>query len=148
MCIRDRIELDCCELSDLERQAEKASRTVVQQIICHHLKQFIGDDFDAMITGVTDFGIFAEIDNFYTSGLVHVSDLPDDRYIFDMISVVLKGKKSGKRFLNFAYSQYLNFKKECFNLFILLIDAEILESETLIPFSSICLEITLFLMDD
>ena len=95
---QEQIELDCCELSDLERQAEKASRTVVQQIICHHLKQFIGDDFDAMITGVTDFGIFAEIDDFYTSGLVHVSDLPGDRYIFDKISGVLKGKKTGKSF--------------------------------------------------
>ena len=95
---QEQIELDCCELSDLERQAEKASRTVVQQIICHHLKQFIGDDFNAMITGVTDFGIFAEIDSFYVSGLIHVSDLPGDRYIFDKISGVLKGKRTGRSF--------------------------------------------------
>ena len=95
---QEQIKLDCYELSDLERQAEKASRTVIQQIICHHLKQFIGDDFDAMISGVTDFGIFAEIDNFYVSGLIHVSDLPGDRYIFDKISGVLKGKKTGRSF--------------------------------------------------
>ena len=39
-----------------------------------------------------------EIDNFYISGLVHVSDLPGDRYIFDKISGVLKGKSSGRTF--------------------------------------------------
>ena len=95
---KEQIELDCCELSDLERRAEKASRTVVQQLICHHLKEYIGDEFNSIIVGVTDFGIFAEIDNFYISGLVHVSDLPGDRYIFDKISGVLKGKSSGRTF--------------------------------------------------
>ena len=47
---------------------------------------------------MTEFGIFAEIDNFYISGLVHVSDLPGDRYIFDKISGILKGRRTGKSF--------------------------------------------------
>ena len=95
---KQEIELDCIELSDLERQAEKTSRSLVQQLICHHLKQFIGDDFNAMIVSVTDFGVFAEIDNFYISGLVHVSDLPNDRYLFDNISNTLKGRSKGRSF--------------------------------------------------
>jgi ribonuclease R len=94
MLNKDHYEVECFELSVLERQAEKISRTVIQQIICHHLKQFIGDSFKAVISGVTDFGIFAEIDNFYVSGLVHVSDLPGDRYMFDKISGILKGKRT------------------------------------------------------
>ena len=98
MLNKDHYEVECFELSVLERQAEKISRTVIQQIICHHLKQFIGDNFKAIISGVTDFGIFAEIDNFYVSGLVHVSDLPGDRYMFDKISGILKGKRTGKTF--------------------------------------------------
>ena len=95
---KQEIELDCVELSDLERQAEKTSRSLVQQLICHHLKQYIGDDFNAMIVSVTDFGVFAEIDNFYISGLVHVSDLPNDRYLFDNISNTLKGRSKGRSF--------------------------------------------------
>ena len=95
---KEEYEIDCHELSELERQAEKISRTVTQQLICHHLKKFIGDNFKAVISGVTEFGIFAEIENFYISGLVHVSDLPGDRYIFDKISGILKGKRTGKTF--------------------------------------------------
>ena len=95
---KEEYEIDCHELSELERQAEKISRIVTQQLICHHLKKFIGDNFKAVISGVTEFGIFAEIDNFYISGLVHVSDLPGDRYIFDKISGILKGKRTGKTF--------------------------------------------------
>ena len=95
---KEEYEIDCHELSELERQAEKISRTVTQQLICHHLKKFIGDNFKAVISGVTEFGIFAEIENFYISGLVHVSDLPGDRYIFDKISGILKGRRTGKSF--------------------------------------------------
>ena len=51
-----------------------------------------------MIVSVTDFGVFAEIDNFYISGLVHVSDLPNDRYLFDNISNTLKGRSKGRSF--------------------------------------------------
>jgi ribonuclease R len=67
-------------------------------MICHHLKQFVGDDFSAMIVGVTEFGLFCEIDNHYISGLIHVSDLRRDRYIFDKEANILKGRKTGKTF--------------------------------------------------
>ena len=95
---QEKLEEVLAELSSLEKRAEKSSRQVVQQMICHHLKQFIGDDFSSMIVGITEFGLFCEIDNHYISGLVHVSDLRRDRYIFDKEANILKGRKTGKTF--------------------------------------------------
>ena len=48
--------------------------------------------------GETEFGLFCEIEKHYISGLVHVSDLSRDRYIFDKEANILKGKKTGKTF--------------------------------------------------
>ena len=93
---KDKIEEICGEMSELERNAEKSSRQVVQQMICHHLKKYIGHEFSSTVTGITDFGLFAEIDNFYLSGLIHVADLPGDRYFYDKDANLLKGKRTGR----------------------------------------------------
>jgi ribonuclease R len=93
---KDKIEEICGEMSELERNAEKSSRQVIQQMICHHLKKYIGHEFSSTVTGITDFGLFAEIDNFYVSGLIHVADLPGDRYFYDKDANLLKGKRTGR----------------------------------------------------
>jgi ribonuclease R len=95
---KDNIEEVCGEMSELERNAEKSSRQVVQQMICYHLKKYIGHEFSSTVTGITDFGLFAEIDNFYVSGLIHVTDLPGDRYFYDREANLLKGKRTGRVF--------------------------------------------------
>ena len=95
---KDNIEEVCGEMSELERNAEKSSRQVVQQMICYHLKKYIGHEFSSSVTGITDFGLFAEIDNFYVSGLIHVTDLPGDRYFYDREANLLKGKRTGRVF--------------------------------------------------
>ena len=94
----EHLEETLSELSSLEKRAENSSRQVTQQLICHHLTKFIGDEFSSLVVGVTEFGLFCEIDKHYISGLVHVSDLSRDRYIFDREANILKGKKTGKTF--------------------------------------------------
>ena len=51
---------------------------------------------DGVITGVTDFGLFINLEPYFISGLLHVSDLPDDRYQFLQDQNALKGRKRGK----------------------------------------------------
>ena len=85
-------------LSELEQRAERSSRQVVQQLICHHLEKSIGDEFSSIVVGITEFGLFCEIENHFISGLVHVSDLSRDRYIFDKEANILKGKRTGRTF--------------------------------------------------
>ena len=95
--IRQKELQDECENSSmLERRAEKASRQVEQVLICEYLKTKVGSTMDGVITGVTDFGLFINLEPYFISGLLHVSDLPDDRYYFLQDRNALKGKRRGK----------------------------------------------------
>jgi len=95
---KELIEEDCQEMSELERIAEKSARQVTQQMICYYMKKYIGQEFNSTVTGITDFGLFSEIDGFYVSGLIHVTDLPGDRYFYDREANILKGKKTGRTY--------------------------------------------------
>jgi ribonuclease R len=95
---KDNIEEICIDMSDLERVAERSSRQVTQQMICFFLKKYIGQEVSAIVTGVAEFGLFAEIQDFYVSGLIHVSDLSGDRYFLDKESNTLRGRKTGKSY--------------------------------------------------
>ena len=86
---------ECENSSMLERRAEKASRQVEQVLICTYLKSKIGSTMDGVVTGVTDFGLFVNLEPYFISGLLHVSDLPDDRYHFLSDRNALKGKRRG-----------------------------------------------------
>ena len=98
MCIRDSYEEALEELSNLEKRAERSSRQVIQQMICYKLKNYIGDEFSTHVVGVAEFGLFCEIENYFISGLIHVSDLRKDRYIFDSQANILKGRRTGRTF--------------------------------------------------
>ena len=86
------------ELSSLEKRAEISARQVNQQLVCYHLKKFIGEEFTTFVVGIAEFGLFCEIDKYLISGLLHVSDLKMDRYIFDSQANILKGRKTGKTY--------------------------------------------------
>lgn len=96
--VQENIEEDLAELSSLEKRAEISARKVSQQLICYHLKKFIGEEFLTFVVGIAEFGLFCEIDKYHISGLLHVSDLKRDRYIFDSQANILKGKKTGKTY--------------------------------------------------
>ncbi len=81
--------------SMLERRAEEASRDVDERLKCAWLEQHIGKQFDALVTGVTAFGLFVELRDSHTSGLVHVTALPDDYYHYDPVRQLLSGERSG-----------------------------------------------------
>ena len=92
---QNELQDECENSSMLERRAEKASRQVEQVLICSYLKTKIGSTMDGVITGVTDFGLFVNLEPYFISGLLHVSDLPDDRYQFLQDRSALKGKRRG-----------------------------------------------------
>ena len=57
-----------------------------------------GDEFDGVITGVTNFGVFVQITELMTDGLVHVTSLVNDYYHYDSASQRLVGERSGRAF--------------------------------------------------
>ena len=84
--------------SKMERRAEKAERELVKLKILQHLSTRIGEKLDAVITGVADYGFFAQAEQFPAEGLVHISSLTDDYYTYDDAEQTLTARRSQKRF--------------------------------------------------
>ncbi|MBB6182744.1 ribonuclease R [Oleiagrimonas soli] len=84
--------------SQRERRAEEAERAVDERLKCAWMEKHVGDAFDGRVTGVTSFGLFVELDGHGVSGLVHVSQLPNDYYHFDVERRLMKGERSGRIF--------------------------------------------------
>jgi ribonuclease R len=63
-----------------------------------YLESRIGEELDAVITGVADYGFFAQAERFPAEGLVHISSLVDDYYWYDEGSHTLEGKRTRRRF--------------------------------------------------
>lgn len=83
--------------SERERIAEEAERETVELKIAEYMASRIGETYDAIVSGVTSFGIFVELDN-TIEGLVHVSNMEDDYYQFNEKNMTLIGERTGKTF--------------------------------------------------
>jgi ribonuclease R len=86
------------ECSMRERKADEAARSVVAFLKCEFMKDRIGEEFEAVATGVTDFGIFVQIKGLQIDGLVHVTALPRDYFRFHEADRTLVGERTGQRF--------------------------------------------------
>lgn len=81
--------------SDMEQKAEEAERDLEDIKKCEYMEEHIGEEFDGVISGVTSFGIFVELEN-TVEGLVHVENMKNDYYSFDEYQVALIGERTGK----------------------------------------------------
>jgi len=88
----------CARCSFNSRRAEDAERDVVDRLKCVYLETRIGEEFDGMVSGVTSFGLFVELDYGRINGLVHVTGLPNDYYHFDPVAHRMKGERRGRVF--------------------------------------------------
>jgi len=84
--------------SKMERRAETAERGLVKLKILTYLSGKLGEQLDAVITGVADYGFFAQAERFPAEGLIHISSLVDDYYWFDETSHTLEGKRTKRRY--------------------------------------------------
>ena len=81
-----------------ERRAESAGWTVEAWLKCDLVKRQVGEELPGTIAGVTEFGLFVDLDGFYVQGLLHISDLGADYFRYDPRRQSLVGDRSGKRF--------------------------------------------------
>jgi ribonuclease R len=84
--------------SATERRADEATREVVSWLKCEYMMDKIGQEFSGIISSVTAFGLFIELEDLYIEGLVHISTLGKDFYHFDAVSHQLTGEKTGKKY--------------------------------------------------
>ena len=83
--------------SALERRADEAERETDKLKKCEYMDQFLGQEFEGVISGVTNWGFYVELPN-TVEGLVHISDLKDDYYVFDEKNLELKGEMTRRAF--------------------------------------------------
>ena len=79
---------DSCSAS--ERRAEEAERDVDELYKTWYMREHLGEEFDAIVSGVTAFGIFAELPN-TAEGLIKIENLPEDDYVFIEQRFLLQG---------------------------------------------------------
>ena len=84
--------------SKTERRADEAVRDVTDWLKCEFVQDRVGEFFDGVITGVTAFGLFVELEGIYVEGLVHVSALSNDYYHLDAVKHRLTGERTHTTF--------------------------------------------------
>lgn len=79
-----------------ERRADEATRDVLYWLKCEYMLDKVGETFEGIISGVTGFGVFVQLKDIYVEGLLHISELSGDYYLFDAKSHRLVGRLTGK----------------------------------------------------
>ncbi|MCQ8118697.1 ribonuclease R [Methylomonas rosea] len=81
-----------------ERRADDATRDVVSWLKCEYMMDKIGEEFEGVISAVTGFGFFVELQSIYVEGLVHIASLVQDYFAFDASKHQLYGERTGVRY--------------------------------------------------
>lgn len=85
----------CVQLSERERLAADAERDSIKYMQVKFMQKYVGEIFDGIISGVTEWGIYVEIKMFGTEGLVRARDIRDDDYRYDEKTYSLIGQRTG-----------------------------------------------------
>ena len=94
----EEMDLFGAHCSSTERRADDATREVADWLKCEYMQDHVGEEFDGVISSVTGFGFFVRLNDLFIDGLVHISGLANDYYLFDMPKQRLIGENSGMMF--------------------------------------------------
>jgi len=81
-----------------ERRADEATRGAVAWLKCYYMQDRVGEEFEGIVSGVVDFGLFVQLDGLQIDGLVHVTALGQDYFARDRSGFRLVGRSSGRVF--------------------------------------------------
>ena len=95
---QEKYEKMCEHASNMERMAEEAERASIKYKQVEFMQDKLGEDFDGIISGVTEWGIFVELTETKCEGLVHIRDLDDDFYHYDEKDYCLIGQHTNKKY--------------------------------------------------
>ena len=95
---KDKYEDMCKHASEREKKAAEAERASIKYKQVEFMKDHIGDDFDGIISGVTEWGFYVELNDSKCEGLVHIRELDDDYYFFDEDNYAIIGRRNKKTY--------------------------------------------------
>ena len=84
--------------SERERAADDAERELMEWRKTEFMAEHVGDEFDAVITTVKEYGFYVELDEYFVEGLVHIATLADDTYLYQERKHRLEGLRTGRIF--------------------------------------------------
>lgn len=93
---QNELEEECKHCSEREKAAAEAERASIKYKQVQFLQDKIGQEFDGIVSGVTEFGFFVELEGNKCEGMVHVRNLHDDRYVFEAERYCMRGLRTGK----------------------------------------------------
>ncbi|MBD5185272.1 MAG: ribonuclease R [Bacteroides sp.] len=93
-----KLEDQCKHCSDMEQLASNAERASIKYKQVEYMTEHLGDEYTGVISGVTEWGLYVELDENLCEGLVPVRDLADDYYDFDEKNYTLTGRRHGVKY--------------------------------------------------
>ncbi len=94
----EKLEDACKHSSDMEQLAANAERASIKYKAVEYMGDHLGEVFSGIISGVTEWGLYVELDENKCEGLVPMRDLADDFYDFDSKNYCLIGRKYNNRY--------------------------------------------------
>ena len=95
---KNKLDAMCRQSSSMERRAVEAERSSIKYKQVEFMSDKLGQTFNGIISGVTEWGVYIELDGNKCEGMVHIRELNDDLYIFDEDNYCIKGKRRGKTY--------------------------------------------------
>lgn len=95
---QNKYEKMCQHTSEMEKRAENAERASIKYKQVEFMKDKLGQVFEGVISGVTEWGFFVELKENLCEGLVHIRELDDDYYFFDEDNYSIIGRRTKKRY--------------------------------------------------
>lgn len=93
---KEEYEEKCLHSSEMEKRAAEAERASIKYKQVEFMTEFLMDDFDGVVSGVTEWGVYVEIVETKCEGMVRVSQMLDDYYEYDEQNYRLIGKRNKK----------------------------------------------------
>ena len=90
---KDKYEEFCEHCSDMEQISQNAERDSIKYKMVEFMADKIGNTYDAHISGLTSYGIYAQIDETHCEGMIPIRDLGDDYYDFDEKNFMIVGRR-------------------------------------------------------
>ena len=94
----EQLDLACKQSSKMEILATDAERASIKYKQAEWMETQVGKVFEGVVTGLTDFGIFVEINEFKCEGMVRLNQIQGDRYEFDQYLMVVEGMRYHQQF--------------------------------------------------
>jgi len=93
---KSKLEGRCVHLSERERKAQKASRDSIKYMQCKYMIDKIGKVYKGVVGSITDYGMFVEMPEVGSEGMVRISEIGGDTYVADTQNHCVKGYNTGE----------------------------------------------------